>query len=39
VLLSLLYEMAAVLLDLLLPRSGLERAPEVELLALRHGVR
>src|SRR5262245_47672936 len=39
VLLSLVYQMAAVLLDLMLPRSDLERAHEVELLALRHEVR
>jgi putative transposase len=37
--LSVLYAISAFLLDLLLPRMGVERASEVELLALRHEVR
>jgi hypothetical protein len=39
VLLSFLYALAAVFLDLLLPRSGVERTRDVELWALRHEVR
>jgi putative transposase len=39
VFLSILYGIAALLLDLLLPRTGVERTRDVELLALRHEVR
>jgi hypothetical protein len=37
--LSVLYAICSCLLDLLLPRAGVERACQVELLALRHEVR